>query len=143
MNRVRDYIQFAVWFVGLGYIVLWPLTARDNDIAKLSAYWACGDEPSEQVNWLCNPSHALHLSPGLHLVGLMSAICVIARVLMHRLCRSRRPPGAEATAPAIASRIPMLLQRPARAPQPARQEPRSPVRSVRSRKYFGLRGVPH
>ena len=23
MNRVWDYIGFAVWFAGLGYIVLW------------------------------------------------------------------------------------------------------------------------
>ena len=26
MNCVRDYISFAVWFVGLGYIVMWPLS---------------------------------------------------------------------------------------------------------------------
>ena len=26
MNRIKDYSGFAAWFVGLGYIVLWPLT---------------------------------------------------------------------------------------------------------------------
>ncbi len=37
MNRVKDYVQFAVWFVGLGYMALWPLTAHDHGIAAQGA----------------------------------------------------------------------------------------------------------
>jgi hypothetical protein len=37
MNRVKDYVQFAVRFVGLGYLALWPVTAHDNGIAALGA----------------------------------------------------------------------------------------------------------
>ena len=140
MNRVREYTQFAVSFVGLGYIVLWPLTARDNDIAKLGATLICGDEPFERVNLICNLPHALHLSPGLHLIGLLSAICVVVRLLLPQLRRSRRAPGALVTAPALASRIPAVLPR---APRPARKKPSCPLRPVRPRKDFGLRGVPH
>lgn len=143
MNRVKEYITFTVWFVGLGYIALWPLTAHDNDIARLSADLICGEEPLEHLNWICNPSHALHLSPGLHLIGLMSAVCVVVRVLLRRLRRSRRRLGAETTAPEIASRIPAVLQPLPRAPRPARREPMCSLRPVRPRKDFGLRGVPH
>ncbi len=42
MNRVKEYMQFAVWFVGLGYMALWPLTAHDNGIATLGAALICG-----------------------------------------------------------------------------------------------------
>ena len=143
MNRVRDYVQFAVWFTGLGYIALWPLTARDNDIARLSADFVCGDAPLRHVDWICNPSYALHFSPGLHAIGMISAVCVVVRVLAHHLRRSRRLPGVEATAPEIASRMPAVLQPPVRAPRPARREPMSSFHPVRPRKEFGLRGVPH
>ena len=30
MNRVWDYIGFAVWFAGLGYIVLWLVGSPDH-----------------------------------------------------------------------------------------------------------------
>ena len=29
MSRVWDYIGFAVWFAGLGYIVMWLLRSPD------------------------------------------------------------------------------------------------------------------
>ena len=137
MIRVRDYVQFAVWFTGLGYIVLWPLTAHDNDIARLGAYLICSDEPLGPVKLVCNPPHALHLSPGLHLLGLMSAICVLFRLLLRQvrgLRRAHGPFGAETATPAIASRIPAVLPRPAR---PAPRERTCPLRPVRPRKNFG------
>jgi hypothetical protein len=138
MNRVRDYVQFAVWFIGLGYIVLWPLTAHDNDIAALGATLICGDALLGPVNLLCNPPRALHLSPGLHLIGLLSAVCVVVRVLLRQLRRSPRADGeADPTAAAAASRIPAVPSR------PAPQKPWCPPRPVKPRKNFGLRGVPH
>ncbi|MDO8878702.1 MAG: hypothetical protein Q8M24_17485 [Pseudolabrys sp.] len=62
MNRVREYIKFAVCFSGLGYIVLWPLTAHD----------------------------ALHLSPGLHLAGMTSSAWVLFTLVLRPLRRRFR-----------------------------------------------------
>jgi hypothetical protein len=61
MNRVWDYIGFAVWFAGLGYIALWAF------------------RPSEQMM----------LSPGLHAAGTAAAIFVPVRLLMHAVSRRR------------------------------------------------------
>ena len=78
MNRVKDYIQFAVCFAGVGYIVLWPLTAHDSAIAASTASLICGgDFPGDAI---CRLPHPLTLSPGLHLLGLVSALAVCARL---------------------------------------------------------------
>lgn len=52
MNRVRNYISFAVWFVGLSYIALWPLAV---------------EQPM--------------LSLALHAVGAAAALWVVARLI--------------------------------------------------------------
>jgi hypothetical protein len=31
MKLIRDYLGFAILFAGIGYMVLWPLTAGGND----------------------------------------------------------------------------------------------------------------
>jgi hypothetical protein len=64
MNRVGEYIRFAVWFTGLGYIALWPLTAH-VDVA-------------------------LNLSPGLHLAGMASSGCVLICLVLRPLRRRKR-----------------------------------------------------
>lgn len=64
MNRIKDYSGFAAWFLGLGYLVLWPITA--------------------------DAAPALRLPPGLHALGFMSALYVAARVLADAVRRSRR-----------------------------------------------------
>jgi hypothetical protein len=61
MNRVWDYIGFAVWFAGLGYIVLWAFAS---------------------------PEH-LMLSPGLHAAGVGAAMFVPVRLLMRAVNRRR------------------------------------------------------
>ncbi len=66
MNRVRDYMGFALWFLGLGYMALWPLTAHD----------------------------ALHLSPGSHLVGMLAAAWVVAGLALRPIRRWRRSRAA-------------------------------------------------
>ena len=101
MNRVRDYINFAVWFSGLGYIALWPLTAYD----------------------------ALHLSPGLHLAGMTSLACVaiglVLRPLRRRL-RLRAAAPAPVKRPLVALDRLRLGRRAAPAPPPRRYvRPRS------------------
>jgi hypothetical protein len=61
MNRVWDYISFAVWFAGLGYIALWAF----------------------------GPSEQLMLSPGLHAAGVGAAMFIPVRLLMHAVSRRR------------------------------------------------------
>ena len=52
MNRVWDYVGFVIWFVGLGYIVLWLLGMADHPM----------------------------LSPALHAVGVLSAAFLAVRL---------------------------------------------------------------
>ena len=102
MNRVWDYIGFAVWFAGLGYIVMWLLGS---------------------------PGH-LVLPPALHAVGVASAMLVPLRLLLHAVSRRR-------AAPAVQPRNAAAVLR------PPRRKSSYPIRSVKPRSHFGLRGVPH
>lgn len=61
MNCVWDYISFAVWFAGLGYIVLWLFGSTDQ----------------------------LILSPGLHAAGVAAAMFVPLRLLVRAIGRRR------------------------------------------------------
>ena len=65
MNRVWDYIVFAVWFAGLGYIVVW-----------------LGGSPVH-----------LMLPPALHAVGVAAATLVPVRLLVRAVGRRRPAPG--------------------------------------------------
>ena len=105
MNRVRDYIGFAVWFVGLGYIVMWLLSSPD----------------------------LLLLPPVLHVVGIASAIFVPVRLLTRAISRRRAATGALRAVPA---RTPATVLR------PPRRKTSYPLRSVKPRSHFGLRGMP-
>jgi hypothetical protein len=60
MNRVWDYIGFAIWFAGLGYIALWAFGSP------------------EQL-----------LSPGLHAAGMAAAMSVPVRLLVSAVSRRR------------------------------------------------------
>jgi hypothetical protein len=72
MNRVCDYCGFVVWFMGLGYIVLWLVGA---------------------------PEHRM-LPPALHGVGLLSATFVCVRLIVLAIGRWRVPVAGAATTPA-------------------------------------------
>ena len=94
MDRVRNYISFVVWFVGLGYVALWPLA-------------------------MTSPL----LSPGLHLVGAAAALWVIARLVwlaMRRLMRVAQPPAPWRAALRQGVRV---LRREPPAPPPPRWVP--------------------
>lgn len=115
MDRVTAYIRFTVGFIGLGYIALWPLIAHDSGLAGL-------------------PAASLHLSPGLHMLGLMSAACVVFCVALHGLRRLRRAAATDTPADAgLRKTYPPLFR-----PKP----PPPPLRSVKPRRQFGLRGQP-
>jgi len=98
MNRVWDYIGFIVWFMGLGYLVMWLIGS---------------------------PEHRM-LPPAFHVVGLASATFVAARLLLLAIARWRAPTsvvraGAAARAPDAVLKTPP--RKPAR-PLPA-VKPRS------------------
>jgi hypothetical protein len=70
MNRVRDYLGFVGWFMGLGYLVLWSLGGPDHRI----------------------------LPPALQGVGLLSATFVCVRLIVLAIARWRVPPATLAAA---------------------------------------------
>ena len=63
MNRVWDYAGFVVWFMGLGYVVMWLIGAHEFRM----------------------------LAPAFHLVGLASATFVVVRLLLLAIARWRVP----------------------------------------------------
>jgi hypothetical protein len=80
MNRVWDYIGFAVWFAGLGTIVLWLLGSPDH----------------------------LTLPPALHAIGVASAMLVPVRLVLRAVSRRRAGavPAVRARKPAAVLRPP-------------------------------------
>jgi hypothetical protein len=134
MNRVHDYIGFAVRFLGIGYMALWPLTAADGGFSALDMSFLCV-RPSA-LDALCQLNPALQLPPGLHLIGTSSAACVLGALALRPLRRWRRNRAAAANmpGPAIVARL-KLVRRPPPAPPPRRYVP--------PRSQFGLRGAPH
>jgi hypothetical protein len=101
MNRVWDYIVFAVWFAGLGYVVV----------------------------WLGGPPVHLMLPPALPAVGVAAATLVPVRLLMRAVGRRRLAPGVMARKPTAVLR-------------PPRRKSSYPIRHVKPRSHFGLRGMP-
>ena len=129
MNRVRDYFGFATWFLGLGYIVLWPLTAHDDGLALLDFLSVC-DRHFVVAELICASHGALQLSPGLHLVGMVAAAGVLLGLLLRPIRRWLR---TRATVNRLGSMLPRR--------HTARRAP-PPRRYVKPRSQFGLRGAP-
>jgi cytochrome b561 len=65
MTRVWDYISFAIWFAGLGYIVMWLLGSPDH----------------------------LTLPPALHAIGMTAAVLVPVRLFLQIVKRRRAAPA--------------------------------------------------
>ena len=137
MNRVRDYGAFAIGYYGLGYILLWPLSSPYATGELFGAAVVCGAGAFVPVRWLCGLPHPLQLSMPLHLLGLMSALLVAARLAVLALARLRRRSAAAVGAGAPAGCPPETRRDPSR-PRPPRRLGR-----VKPRAQFGLRGMPH
>ena len=136
MNRIKDYIGFAVWFAGLGYIALWPITSSDLGGKPFGASIFCGDTSLGMLGFLCHSALPLQLPPNLHVLGFLSAVFVIVRLLLRALKRSRRAVGARtAGMSALVTRLPDVIQ-------PPRRKPLRLLRPVKPRTHFGLRGMP-
>lgn len=141
MNRVRDHISFAIWFVGLSYAALWPAA-----VPNLVAGWiapavgdpagplGCSGMAVTQLRELCQSHQALLLSPGLHLAGTAAAFWVTARLLWLPLRALLRPLAAKAHQR-------MRWRQMLGAALTLRHEP-PPPRWVPPRRDFGLRGTP-
>jgi hypothetical protein len=136
MNRVKDYIRFTVWFAGFGYIVLWPVTSPDFSGRRFGAAIFCRDNSLSLLDLLCNSAHTLRLPPTLHAIGSLSAIVVIVRLLLYAVKRWRRTP-ASGVANAAMSTAPTSA-----AVAPSWRNAARPLRLVKPRTHFGLRGTP-
>lgn len=133
MNRIKDYSCFAACFAGLGYIVLWPITANEMGGEAFGASIFCRDGSFGLMDFVCGSGHPLRMAPGLHAIGFMSAIFVTTRLLLSAVKRSRRAVRARRSASAA-------VQTPDEPPPPARKL-RLPRYAVKPRRQFGLRGV--
>ena len=123
MNRFKDYVCFAIWFSGLGYIVMWPLTSSDYGGRLFGASILCRAGAVAPLDWLCNSAHPLTLPPALHVIGMLSAVSVTLRALLSAIRRSR-------------------LRKASPARRLARRKARRPAARVAPRSEFGLRGTP-
>jgi len=86
MNRIWEYISFVIWFLGLGYIVLWPLASTGH----------------------------LILPPALHMIGAASVIFVAIRLLLRAIIRWRRKAVGASAARSSDDDLPPPRQKPAR-----------------------------
>ena len=136
MNRIKDYIGFAIWFAGLGYIALWPVTSPDLGGKPFGASIVCRNTPLSVLDFLCNSALPLQLPPNLHMLGLLSALFVTVRLLLYAFKRLRRAVGTRAAdISAPVARLPEVVL-------PPRRKPPRPLRPVKPRAHFGLRGMP-
>lgn len=129
MNRLCDYLRFAVRFAGLGYLAIWPLSANGSTGALFGASILCRASAPLPLAELCQAPHPLTLSPALHVLGILSAAAAMLLLFCRALRRARCACGADATI-----EIPASLM-PASPPRPLRSLPR-----VKPRSEFGLRG---
>ena len=136
MNRIKDYIGFAIWFAGLGYIALWPVSSPDLGGKPFGASIFCRDVTLSVLDLLCNSVHPLLLPPTLHALGLLSTLFVAVRLLLCVLKRWRRAVGSRAAdMSALITRLPGAVA-------PPRRKPVRALRPVKPRTHFGLRGMP-
>jgi hypothetical protein len=135
MNRCGDHFEFAVSFAGIGYIVLWPVTADGTGGPLFGASVLCGDRSGRAFGPLCRMPHLLTLPLGLHLLGFTAVLLLTARLACVLICRLR-PRGAMLSATAARVRLARVF------PLKARSKPGRRPRKVKPRDYFGLRGIP-
>jgi len=130
MKRVQEYLGFAVWFVGIGYVVLWPL-ASSADGTPFGGSFVCG---TGALAVLCDFEHPLTLPLGLHVLGALSAMAMIGQLSCRTLRRLRWPAGFNAVA--SGPRPPAAIDR-----LSGRSTLRV-ARRIKPRSEFGLRRTP-
>ena len=141
MNRARDYINFAVKFVGFGYIVLWPLSRTGATGDVFGAAFMCEGRLGAAVSALCRLPHPLRLSLGLHVVGALFAALALLHLASLALRAQRRPRERAVASAAPFVPVPAGVARPKKVRFHLRPLP-PPRKPGRPRTEFGLRGVP-
>ncbi len=136
MNRIKEYAVFAVWFVGLGYIALWPVCASEPSGRPFGASLFCDGPSFGLLNLLCHSTHPLQMPASLHVLGLLSTLVVVLRLLLRSFKRSRRV----VVTPKVDIAV-LLARLPATAPPSRARKPRRTIRPIRPRTEFGLRGA--
>lgn len=145
MDRLKDYISFAIWFVGLSYVALWPMVVPDSIAAWLAPQAripACGGLLIAPLQELCVAHEVVALSPGLHLIGTMAAFWVTARLMLLVLLLTLRRllPFLSPANPYDALSRARLALRQILTPLIGRRSRPSPPRYVAPRREFGMRG---
>jgi hypothetical protein len=126
MDRVRDYLWFVVWFLGLAYIAALPLLLPDSGV--LAGAQFCAGATRGLLHWFCARAEPRLLPPGLHGLGMIAAAAVILQLPMLALRGRRRRSFAPPLRPS--------------APQPSAPQRSAPRPWVTPRRHFGMRGVP-
>jgi len=133
MNRILDYVNFAMWLLGSGYIVLCLLTLLDH-AAPFAASPICSVSP---LAWLCHLPHPPTLPPGLRLIGVFAAAWICLRLALRAITRLRHARAYRAgKVSALNARTQAAVLR------PPRHKMIPPLRQVKPRNHFGLRGAP-
>ncbi|HEY0300579.1 MAG TPA: hypothetical protein VGC36_04575, partial [Rhizomicrobium sp.] len=70
-------------------MALWPLTAHDDGFAALDLFYLC-DPRLFFADLVCASRGALHLSPGLHLLGMVASGCVLMGLMLWPVRRWRQ-----------------------------------------------------
>lgn len=136
MHRILDYLNFALSFTGLGYVVIWPVSAVNEQGDLFGTALLCGGDIA-LLSLLCAWPHPVQLSPSLHLLGMLAASYVLARLALRFVQHLRRRQRVTLDAAVLAERLPDIVT------QPRPSKPSRPLPSTRPRVQFGLRGQPH
>jgi hypothetical protein len=136
VNRFKGYLGFAVWFVGLGYVALWPLAASGYGGTLFGASLLCGGSDTHLFGanvlaMLCHVKHPLTLPPTLHVMGFSATIVAGLRFIYRTLYRYRRARAVAMAAPSV--ELPTAMVR--------RQPPLRLPRRFPPRRHFGLRSA--
>jgi len=133
LDRFKDYLGFAVGFIGIGYIALWPLAASGYGGKLFGASILCSGSGAHLLGLnvlgaVCHWKHPLTLSPTLHVMGFSAAIATGLRLLyrsLHRYMQARA-----VAVPELSIEVPSAI-----APR------HQPLPSLPPRRHFGLRGA--
>lgn len=139
MNRTQDYVDFALRFCGLGYLLFWPLSTPQEGGAVFGASYVCGSVASAAAEVLCAP-RPLFLPLPLHAAGTVAVLYALGACLFSRMRRRQRAARAEPLPidiQTVAARLPALHLATDVPPGRPRAAPWSPP--PRSRPQFGLR----
>ena len=133
MNRILDYVNFAMCLLGSGYIVLGLLALLDRG-ASFAASPICSVSP---LAWFCHLPHPPALPPGLQMIGIFAAAWVGLRLALRAITHLRR---ARAYRAGKVSALNIRTQ--AAVLRPPRHKMIPPLRQLKQHNHFGLRGVP-